>query len=374
MSDVLKLKKMIEVSPGHITVNISPKSDISENSEYPEIRTVEMKKMADSLCKEINQTRRDKNIKRESDINTFSPSHENDTEVNTRTKFKTVHERDIVNTDAEINTDETIYNTPEEDSMQAGVTVFSVTSLNRKLKQSQKCSEKSESQKCSEKSESQKCSEKSKSQKCSEKSKSHKWSITKPPNRRASNVSVLGESSRVLLQNRMNPVIIMMNPSKLINEHLSEIQLRIVGHTRAAISYEKKDKIIGYPVTILSSFITSATMMSIMEDKSNDSNIIKYISLSLSIASFLFSVSRDYLNFAKKHQSHDLSAKLYTTLLRSVEVRLIKNHLGKEDKRDIFKDIVDQMSIIEQYETPIPSGIDNKVRGENQSLAQSHHV
>jgi hypothetical protein len=343
---------MIEVSPGHIMVNILQESDISKNSEYSEIRTVEMKKMADKLCKEINQTRRDKNIKRDADINQFSASND-DTEVNTRTKFKTVHEIDIVNgnseinTDAEINTDETIYNTPDDDGMQAGVTVFSVASLNRKLKQSQKCSEKSDS---------------------------HKWSITKLPNRRASNMSVLGESPHVLLQNRMDPVTIMMNPSKLINEHLSEIQLRIVGHTRAAISYEKKDKIIGYPVTILSSFITSAIMMTITEDRSNDPNIIKYISLSLSITSFLFSVSRDYLNFAKKYQSHDLSAKLYTTLLRSVEVRLIKTHLGKEDKRDIFKDIVDQMSIIEQYETPIPAGIDNKVRVENQSLVYSQHA
>jgi hypothetical protein len=353
MSAILKSKKMTEVSPGHITVNISPKSDISENSEYSEIRTFEMKKMADSLCKEINQTRRDKNMKRDSVINRFSASQEYDTDLNTRTKFKTVHEIDAVdryseiNTDAEINTDETIYNTPEDDSMQAGVTVFSVASLNRKLKQSQKSSEKSDS---------------------------HKWSITKPPIRRASNMSVLGDSPQILLQNRINPVTIMMNPSKLINEHLSEIQLRIVGHTRAAISYEKKDKVIGYPVTILSSFITSAIMMSITEDKSNDQNVIKYISLSLSITSFLFSVSRDYLNFAKKYQSHDLSAKLYTTLLRSVEVRLIKNHLGKEDKRDIFKDIVDQMSIIEQYETPIPAGIDNKVRDENHSLTNSHNV
>jgi hypothetical protein len=354
MSDLLELKNIVEVTPGHIIVNISPESDISEISEYSEVHnTVEMKKMADSLYKEVNQTRLDKNTNRDSIIKRFDFQQENTTELNTRTKFKTVHEEDIVNTDSEINTDavintdDTIYNSLDDDSMQAGVTVFSVASLNRKLKYSQKCVERSDSR---------------------------KWSITKPPNRRSNNISVLGETSQVFLQNRMNSVTIMMNPSKLINEHLSEIQLRIVGHTRAAISYEKKDKIIGYPVTILSSFITSAIMMSITEDKTNDQNTIKYISLTLSIASFLFSVSRDYLNFAKKYQSHDLSAKLYTTLLRSVEVRLIKNHLGKEDKRDIFKDIVDQMSIIEQYETPIPSGIDNQVRDENQSLIHSPNV
>jgi hypothetical protein len=170
--------------------------------------------------------------------------------------------------------------------------------------------------------------------------------------------------------NQNNGVKIMMSPSKLINEHLNEIQLRIVGHTRSAKMYEKKDKIIGYPVTILSSFLTSSIMMSITNDNdsSKSKTIIKYISLTLAILSFLFSVSRDYLNYSRKFQSHDLSSKLYTTLLRSTEVRLIKNNLDEAERRDIFKDIVDQMSIIEQYETPIPSRIDNKVRIERELL------
>jgi hypothetical protein len=167
--------------------------------------------------------------------------------------------------------------------------------------------------------------------------------------------------------NLNNGVKIMMSPSKLINEHLGEIQLRIVGHTRSAKMYEKKDKIIGYPVTILSSFLTSAIMMSITNDNEGKT-IIKYISLTLSVMSFLFSVSRDYLNYSRKFQSHDLSSKLYTTLLRSTEIRLIKTHLEEDERRDIFKDIVDQMSIIEQYETPIPSRIDNKVRMERELL------
>lgn len=170
-------------------------------------------------------------------------------------------------------------------------------------------------------------------------------------------------------QEHTTGITIMMNPSKLISDHLKEIQLRIVGHTRAAKMYEKRDKIIGYPVTILSSFLTSAIMMSITNDNSNSKYVIKYISLTLSIMSFLFSVSRDYLNFSRKFQSHDLSSKLYTTLLRSTEVRLIKTHLNGVERRDIFKDIVDQMSIIEQYEKPIPAKIDNNVRKERELMS-----
>jgi hypothetical protein len=162
-------------------------------------------------------------------------------------------------------------------------------------------------------------------------------------------------------------VPIMIDPSLLISEHLNEMQLRMIGHTRAAILYEKKEKILGFPVTIISSFTTSSIMLDMTKDNDKTDNslyYIKYISLILSIISFVFSILRDYLNYAKRFQSHDLSSKLYTTLVRSVEVRLIKTHLSKEDRQDIFKDIVDQMSIIEQYETPIPHNILARVRKE----------
>jgi hypothetical protein len=264
-----------------------------------------------------------------------------------RTKFKTISERETINTDANINTgtDDT------DDSVGSGVSEppcniheFSISTLDRKLKQLRQIKKDS----------------KMKVRKPRHQSVS--FSDTDKENYTYDNPKTQMNSSHQFNTNRMNNVTIMMNPSKLINEHMSEIQLRIIGHTRAAISYEKKEKIIGYPVTILSSFLTSAIMMSISGDSDSDKDVIKYISLTLSITSFLFSVSRDYLNFARKFQSHDLSSKLYTTLLRSVEVRLINSHLDKDEKRDIFKDIVDQMSIIEQYEIPVPSSIDSNVR------------
>ena len=161
---------------------------------------------------------------------------------------------------------------------------------------------------------------------------------------------------------------ILIKPNMLINEHLFEIKLRILSHTKSALLYEKREKIIGYPITILSSFLSSTIMLEI----SNNDNIIKsifsYISLCLSIISFLLSISRQYFEFSKKFQSHDLSSKLYTNLLRSFEVRLIKNHINNDERHEIFKDIVDQMSIIEQYEIPIPEKIDKKIRLEYETL------
>lgn len=275
--------------------------------------------------------------------------HVDDSKTN-REKFQSIYEVDHqnINTD-EINTDEI---TPDEittkqqlkttnnhsDNIQTSIYEFSVSTLDRKLKEIKR-------------------------------NKHNKYTKTRCnslDNVHRKKMSLHLNQDQV--SDKINNITIMMNPSKLINEHLNEIQLRIIGHTRAAIMYGKREKIIGYPVTILSSFITSAIMMSITSDSLHNKEVIKYISLTLSIISFLFSVSRDYLNFARKFQSHDLSSKLYTTLLRSTEVRLIKNHLSKDDKRDVFKDIVDQMSIIEQYETPIPVDIDNKIRKDHIEL------
>lgn len=156
-----------------------------------------------------------------------------------------------------------------------------------------------------------------------------------------------------------------IDPSKLISDHLHEIQLRIIGHNRAAKMYDTQDKCLGFPVTVLSTFIASTLMMSINTDEEYDKKIIKYVGLVLSLLSFFFNVTRDYLKLARKFQSHDLSAKLYTTVLRSTEVCLIKDNLSKEEKKDIFKDIINQMSIIEQYEIDIPYKISSKITDEN---------
>ena len=111
--------------------------------------------------------------------------------------------------------------------------------------------------------------------------------------------------------------------------------------------------------------------ITIDDEDSYNKSLIKYVSLGMSISSFFMSVSRNFLEYGKKYQSHDLSSKLYTTLLRSIEVRLIS--INQEyTKRSLFKEIVDQMSIIEQYERPIPPHIDRKVRMENLLMMENN--
>jgi hypothetical protein len=153
---------------------------------------------------------------------------------------------------------------------------------------------------------------------------------------------------------------IQRSSSQLIDEHLQEIQVRINGHMKAALRYEKRDRIIGYPVTLLSSFVASTLMLNISSHSNKQTaNVVGFI---LSVVSFVLSLSRDYLKYTTKFHAHDVSSKLYTNLLRSIEVRLIGYDITIGDKRDMFKDIVDQMSIIEQYELPIPNDINRDVR------------
>lgn len=270
-----------------------------------------------------------------------------DNNANRRIKFDTFDDKDKINNNTNINTDDTdelISETePEITSNNINNTYeFSISTLGRKLKEMKR-----------------------------NKNKINNKDIKNSNTASQQNKQIVKyniNSHKQFNPNRMDKVNIMIDPTKMINENMNEIQLRIIGHTRASILYERREKIMGYPVTILSSFLASSIMLSITDDTSNNQYIIKYISLTLSIVSFLLSVSRDYLNFARKFQSHELSSKLYTTLLRSVELRLINNNLDNDERRDIFKDIIDQMSIIEQYEIPIPVNIDSVVRIENNDL------
>lgn len=148
--------------------------------------------------------------------------------------------------------------------------------------------------------------------------------------------------------------------TKLIEEHLQEIQNRISMHSLTAFRYMRYDRLIGYPVSILSSFIASSFMVGLFDP--DNPKFVQIIGLTLSVASFFFSVTRDYMNFSKRFSDHDISQKLYTNLLRSIEIRLIHNHIQPDERRDIFRDISEQMSIIEQYEQPIPADIERKIR------------
>ena len=143
---------------------------------------------------------------------------------------------------------------------------------------------------------------------------------------------------------------------------MREIQIRVAGHTKASMNYTMKEKRLGFPVTILSSLLSSTILLSMSTQYENDTT--KLVSLILSFISFILSITRNYCNYAVKSHSHDMSAKLYTTLLRQSELKLMDDVMGLKEKKEIFKDLSMQISIIEQYETPIPNWIEIEIRSE----------
>lgn len=163
---------------------------------------------------------------------------------------------------------------------------------------------------------------------------------------------------------------ITLQSNTLIKNKLKEIRLRIIGHDRTANMYERYIKYLAFPIMMFSVAITATTTASTAENSIMNQSVLHYLSFSFSIISLFLNSISNLLNLPSKYQSHDLSHKLYTNLYRSVEMELIED-LDNINKRNIFKDIISQMSIIEQYETTIPDRIYNKIEKENEILENS---
>jgi hypothetical protein len=152
---------------------------------------------------------------------------------------------------------------------------------------------------------------------------------------------------------------IQLSSADLIEDHLQRIRKQIESHTIASAHYEKWNRRIGYPIAIISGFLASTLMVGFNSDET--SPLLRALNLALSLSLFFLSATQNYLKYDKLSQSHDTSSKLYTTLLRGIEIRLVAEEIESSEKRDIFKDILEQMSIIEQFERTIPDWIKKKV-------------
>jgi len=153
---------------------------------------------------------------------------------------------------------------------------------------------------------------------------------------------------------------LLKHPSVLINEALQNIQNKIKGHGKTHILYTKYDRSLGYPIAILSIFISYSMLLNV-NDNPDLVFPLELTGLTLGIIMFILSISREYLRFSKKAYEHDISCKLYTDLLRNVEIRLINGFIDIKEKQDLFRDMSMQMNTIEQYELRIPKRIMRKI-------------
>jgi hypothetical protein len=142
-----------------------------------------------------------------------------------------------------------------------------------------------------------------------------------------------------------------------IYDYLNDIRRRKTGHSLASSRYNKYDKLLGYPATIIGAFLSSSLMSSILLNNSG-SMTLTGIMLFLSVSGFLLSSTRDYFQFYNKFHLHDSSTKLYANLVRTIESQLYKIDLTHNDKISILNNMTSQVSIIEMYELPLPCDIE----------------
>ena len=174
------------------------------------------------------------------------------------------------------------------------------------------------------------------------------------------NIQDVLDNKSDIKKNNISDYSIIKNVTELLRNNIKTVNDRIGCHNIENERYERYDKIMGYPITLLSIFISSSIMFNI---NANDKSVaVEIMGLIISFILSFLSVSREFLNYARKGAEHKVSCKLYTTLLRNIETRLMKNELTNVEKKEIFRDLVAQISLIEQYELPIKSKTMERVR------------
>ena len=91
---------------------------------------------------------------------------------------------------------------------------------------------------------------------------------------------------------------IAISPSRLIEQHLSEIRKRISLHDQSSQYYEKWNKVLGYPIKLISGFLSSTMMYTIA---SQNHTYINFINLSMSGFLLILSTSKEHLQYDKKN-------------------------------------------------------------------------
>ena len=138
----------------------------------------------------------------------------------------------------------------------------------------------------------------------------------------------------------------------LINEELATISTLADAHKAVAEKFRRNRRLLEYPQTLLAGFLSSA--LAANASAGPNAPIGSLTMLGLSTTVFVLNVTLKHFKYADREAEHDTSSKQYTNILRLVQVRLIRNNLSLEQRKDIFAEIIGQCSLIEQYELPLP--------------------
>lgn len=143
----------------------------------------------------------------------------------------------------------------------------------------------------------------------------------------------------------------------LILKKVGQVEKRIKEHKRAGNRFKQYDLFLGYPIVILSTFITSSIITTLSQSESMGKGLSIVVCILSSISLFLIA-TRNYMQFGKLYNKHEMTARLYMNLDQKIKTRLLKT-LNIAELRNIYESILEQLSTIELYAEPLPLDLED---------------
>lgn len=142
-----------------------------------------------------------------------------------------------------------------------------------------------------------------------------------------------------------------INIKTLIKETIEDVKIKSRAHNVMFRVLKKRDQILSFPVVLFTAITSTSLILLWTEDEPNKGVIL--FSFILTSLSLIISSIQRFLRYNFKAHSHDTSSKLYSQVHSEINIVLIKNHLDNNVLRDLYGDVLKQISIIEEYEEPI---------------------
>ena len=141
-------------------------------------------------------------------------------------------------------------------------------------------------------------------------------------------------------------------PMKLLKAWLHGIKISHVGHTRAAVVYERRAKVLGVITTLISAIIATAIFSSAAASTNATLLVVAGI---LSAAAVVVSALATFLNYGQLAANHRLASIAYGGLRRRIELITVF-----EDPSDLGKkmpEIAEAWLKLEEASPDLPAGI-----------------
>lgn len=134
----------------------------------------------------------------------------------------------------------------------------------------------------------------------------------------------------------------------MINSKLDQTRKKIQYHSEKFRYYKKMDRGFNIPL-IIGQAILSSTIIVNTTQLEPLREVLLFTAI-LSSLIFVASSLGKYLGWNDRYHQHDICIKIYQRLLDTAALRLLKNHLTKEQKEDILYDMVTSMDTIAIFE------------------------